>query len=46
MEEGLRIELIWLRIGTSGGIFWTRYYTFRFHQIWEILVQLSNWRLL
>jgi hypothetical protein len=27
------IELIWLRIGTSGGLLWTRYWTFGFHKM-------------
>jgi hypothetical protein len=25
--------LIWLRIGTSGGFLWTRYWTFEFHEM-------------
>jgi hypothetical protein len=27
------IELIWLRIGTSGGFLWARYWTFGFHKM-------------
>jgi hypothetical protein len=27
------IGLIWLRIGTSGGLLWTRYWTFGFHKM-------------
>jgi hypothetical protein len=27
------IGLIWLRIGTSGGFLWIRYWTFRFHKM-------------
>jgi hypothetical protein len=27
------IGLIWLRIGTSGGLLWTRYWTFCFHKM-------------
>jgi hypothetical protein len=29
---GLRIGFIWLRIGTSGGLLWTRWCTFKFHR--------------
>jgi hypothetical protein len=29
------IGLIWLRIGTSGGLLWTRYWTFGFHKMLE-----------
>jgi hypothetical protein len=28
-----RSDLIWLRIGTSGGLLWTRWWTFRFHKM-------------
>jgi hypothetical protein len=29
------IGLIWLRIGTSGGLLWTRKWNFGFHKIWK-----------
>jgi hypothetical protein len=30
------IGLIWLRIGTSGGLLWTRWWTFEFHKMLRI----------
>jgi hypothetical protein len=27
-----RTEFIWLRIGSSGGLLWTRWWTFGFHE--------------
>jgi hypothetical protein len=40
------IGLIWLRIRTSGGLLWTRYWIFGFHKMLEVLEWLHNWRLL
>jgi hypothetical protein len=33
-KEGVKVwsGLIWLRIGTSGGLLWTRWWTFGFHK--------------
>jgi hypothetical protein len=30
---GMWIGLIWLRVGTSGGVLWTRWWTFGFHKM-------------
>jgi hypothetical protein len=38
--------LIWLRLGTSGGLLWTWWWTFGFHKCWEVLESLHNLRLL
>jgi hypothetical protein len=45
-DEMVWIGLLWLRIGTSGGLSWTRYWIFGFHKCWEVLEWLHNWRLL
>jgi len=29
-------EFFWLRIRITGGLLWTLYWTFRFHERWEI----------
>jgi hypothetical protein len=33
LDEMVWIRLIWLRIGTSGGLFWTRRWTSGFHKM-------------
>jgi hypothetical protein len=40
------IVLIWFRIGISWGLLWTRYWTFGFHKMLEVLELLHNSRLL
>jgi hypothetical protein len=30
------IGFIWLKIGTGGGLLWTRWWTFGFHKMWGI----------
>jgi len=37
-RQGLRVETgpIWLRIGSSGWVLWTRLWTFGVHKSWRI----------
>jgi hypothetical protein len=37
--------LIWLRIGTSEGLLWSRYQLFGFHKASEVLEELNKWLL-
>ena len=36
MLDGARTWLIWLSIGTGGGLLWMRWWTFGFHKMWGI----------
>jgi hypothetical protein len=44
VEKGWR-ELKWLRVGASGRLLWTRWWTFDFYKSGELLDQLSDYQL-